>query len=764
MKSNAFSLFYVLSRCSFFIGAMLVTALMMPAVAFSQVPGVPVLSSPSNVASNVSTTPTMSWGAVSGSDTYRLQIATASDLTTGMVYDDATLTGHTNIITGLVKFTQYYWRVSATKTGGGGGTSPYSTIWSFTTQNSVPTTYPLPIALGATARFAVLSTTGVTNTGATSITGDVGASPIGGAAITGFGTVALTGTIYTTDATGPTDHAYTVSASLLSQAIGDLTTAYGDAEGRSLNAIGVTGNIGGRTLYPGLYKSTGALEITSGDLTLDAQGDANAVWIFQIASGFNMTDSRHVILANNASESNIFWQVGSLASFGSACIMKGTILAGTSCTWVTGSTLDGRALAKNGNVTLQANTIVRPTIPTVFTNPTTVDLGTAATFRVLSATTVTIASGCTVTGNVGGPSVTNTGIVNGDIWVHTWAGTEPNGTRNDVGTTVSTALSDLGTAITTASGITPNTPTLNPQLGNLTLGRGVYISTNGTFDITGSLTLTGTATDIFIFQMKTTLTTAVSSAVILTGGAVWSNVFWQVGSSATLGASSVLKGTILAGTYITQGASASLDGRALAHVGYVTLNGATALPVELTSFTGALNNSAVELNWNTATEINNYGYEVQKSRVQNSGWIKIGFVNGSGNSSKSKDYSFTERNLQPGKYYYRLKQIDKDGGFAYSNTIEVDVTSEITEFALQQNYPNPWNPTTTINYSIAKEGNVKLTVYNAIGSKLATIVNEYKLAGNYSVQFNGSNLASGIYLYRLESGNYSAAKKFTLLK
>jgi hypothetical protein len=165
-----------------------------------------------------------------------------------------------------------------------------------------------------------------------------------------------------------------------------------------------------------------------------------------------------------------------------------------------------------------------------------------------------------------------------------------------------------------------------------------------------------------------------------------------------------------------------------------------------------------------ATEINNYGYEVQKSRVQNSGWIKIGFVNGSGNSSKSKDYSFTESNLQPGKYYYRLKQIDNDGRFAYSNTIEVDVTSEITEFALQQNYPNPFNPSTIINYSLSKEGNIKLTIYNSIGSKVTTIVNEYKPAGNYSVQFNGGNLASGIYLYRLESGNYSATKKFIMLK
>jgi hypothetical protein len=105
--------------------------------------------------------------------------------------------------------------------------------------------------------------------------------------------------------------------------------------------------------------------------------------------------------------------------------------------------------------------------------------------------------------------------------------------------------------------------------------------------------------------------------------------------------------------------------------------------------------------------------------------------------------------------------------FLYRGQIIVDVKNEtvkLNDYTLFQNYPNPWNPTTTINYSIAKEGNVKLTVYNALGSKVATIVNEYKPAGNYSVQFNGSNRASGIYLYRLESGNYSAAKKFVLMK
>jgi hypothetical protein len=357
--------------------------------------------------------------------------------------------------------------------------------------------------------------------------------------------------------------------------------------------------------------------------------------------------------------------------------------------------------------------------------------------------------------------------VNGDIWVDTWAGTEPSGGghRYTAGTTVSTALSDLGTAITAAKGKTPNTPTLNPELGNLTLGRGVYKSTTGAFDITGPLTLTGTADDIFIFQMTTAFTTAASSAVTLTGGAVWSNVFWQVGTTASLGASSVLEGTILAGTYITQGATASLDGRALAYTDYVTLNGATALPVELTSFTAVSKNGSVELNWNTATEVNNYGFEVQRSQTQNFTWSKIGFVNGSGTSNSPKNYSFVDKTISYSSYAYRLKQIDNDNKYIYSNIIEVNAAGQIVNgFLLNQNYPNPFNPSSTIKYSIANAGNVKLTVYNSIGSKVATIVNEYRPAGNYSVKFNGSNIASGIYLYRLESGNYSATKKFILMK
>ena len=215
-----------------------------------------------------------------------------------------------------------------------------------------------PVNLGLTDGFAILSYAGITNTGPTSITGDVGASPITGASMTGFETVALAGTIYTVDAAGP--NGYVTDATMLTQAMVDLTTAFNDAAGRTANPIGIAGNLGGQTLPPGLYKSTSSLEISSGDLTLDAQGDANAVWIFQIASSFNMTSGRQVVLIGGAKASNIFWQVGSSATFGTTAEMKGTIMAYATITFATGASLEGRALARTASVTLQSNTITAP--------------------------------------------------------------------------------------------------------------------------------------------------------------------------------------------------------------------------------------------------------------------------------------------------------------------------------------------------------------------------------------------------------------------
>src|SRR5207302_3835585 len=179
------------------------------------------------------------------------------------------------------------------------------------------TTGQAAVALGASGSFAVLAGSTVTSSGATTVNGDLGVSP--GTAVTGFPPGLINGTIHAAD---------TAAA----QAELDLTTAFNDAAGRSVGAVTVAGNLGGLTLTPGLYKSTSSLEISSGDLTLDAQGDATAIFIFQIASTLTTTVGRQVVLSGGAKAANIYWQVGSSATLGTISVVKGNILALASIT------------------------------------------------------------------------------------------------------------------------------------------------------------------------------------------------------------------------------------------------------------------------------------------------------------------------------------------------------------------------------------------------------------------------------------------------
>ncbi len=197
------------------------------------------------------------------------------------------------------------------------------------------------------------------------------------------------------------------------------------------------------------------------------------------------------------------------------------------------------------------------------------------------------------------------------------------------------------------------------------------------------------------------------------------------------------------------------------------LFGDQVVPVEFIGFSANVNYRNVVLNWQTATEINNKGFEVQRLFVNhkfsiNNLWERIGFVNGSGTTTETQSYSFKDINLQPGKYSYRLKQVDFDGTYKYSDVVDVEV--EPAAFSLSQNYPNPFNPTTNIQYQIPNRELVTLKVYDVLGNEVATLVNEEKQAGNYSVKFNGSNLASGIYFYKLSSGNFVQTRKMILLK
>ncbi len=186
------------------------------------------------------------------------------------------------------------------------------------------------------------------------------------------------------------------------------------------------------------------------------------------------------------------------------------------------------------------------------------------------------------------------------------------------------------------------------------------------------------------------------------------------------------------------------------------------IPVEFISFTAVSNDGEVRLNWSTATETNNKEFQVERKDNFTGKWNQFGVMKGSGTSTERSDYAFTDQNPSSGMNYYRLKQIDLNGSFSYSDILEVSVTP--MNFVLKQNYPNPFNPVTTIDYHIPVQGNVSLKVYDITGKEAATLIKENQKAGQHSVRFDASGLASGVYIYKLVTDNYSASKKLLLLK
>jgi hypothetical protein len=204
-----------------------------------------------------------------------------------------------------------------------------------------------------------------------------------------------------------------------------------------------------------------------------------------------------------------------------------------------------------------------------------------------------------------------------------------------------------------------------------------------------------------------------------------------------------------------------------------------ALPVELISFSALVGGNSVELNWQTATELNNYGFEIERTPLsppftnnigtgdkggKQEGWQNTGFVSGNGTSNSPKNYSFTDNSVENScKYRYRLKQIDNNGNYNYSKEIEVSIDLP-KSWSLSQNFPNPFNPSTVISYQVAVGSKVTLKIYDVIGNEITTLVNEYKNAGRYEAVFTGESLTSGIYIYKLITDNYISVKKMILVK
>ncbi|MCB9210066.1 MAG: T9SS type A sorting domain-containing protein [Ignavibacteriales bacterium] len=187
------------------------------------------------------------------------------------------------------------------------------------------------------------------------------------------------------------------------------------------------------------------------------------------------------------------------------------------------------------------------------------------------------------------------------------------------------------------------------------------------------------------------------------------------------------------------------------------------LPVELVLLTTEINENNIDIIWQTETEVNNYGFEIErKSETKN--WNQIGFVEGHGNSNSPKYYTYSDNSVNAsGKYSYRLKQIDINGTFEYSKIVEVIFTAP-KDFELTQNYPNPFNPETSIQFNLPIDANVKLSVFNVLGEEVVQLINGFKSAGIHNVTFDGGSINSGIYFYKIEANNFMQIRKMILQK
>jgi hypothetical protein len=193
------------------------------------------------------------------------------------------------------------------------------------------------------------------------------------------------------------------------------------------------------------------------------------------------------------------------------------------------------------------------------------------------------------------------------------------------------------------------------------------------------------------------------------------------------------------------------------------------VPVELTTFSVELNNKSVQLKWTTGSELNNRGFEIERKIINHQSsvisiWEKIGFVDGKGTTSETNQYTFTDKNITNGRSLYRLKQIDFDGKFQYSDVVELNAEGLLFGFALSQNYPNPFNPVTVISFQLAVSNHITLKVFDIVGSEVATLVNDKLEAGNHEITFNAEGLPSGVYLCSLETKDQKLVRKMLLLK
>lgn len=396
------------------------------------------------------------------------------------------------------------------------------------------------VDLKTAGSYSALASTAIASTGNTALSGNAGTSP--GTAVTGFPPGILTGSIHAGDS-----HAMTAQA--------DVVAAYSDAAGRVPTAL-LAGDLAGRTLTAGVYKSAAALAVST-TLTLDAQNDPTAVFIIQIDAAFNTAAASSIVLANGAQASNVFWQVAGAVSLGAASKFTGNILGLAAIDVGAGTSVIGRALTSNGAIALSSN---------IFMTEPPVALKTAGRYSVLAGTSVVNSGGTTLSGSLGvSPGTSLTGFPPGLVTGSTHLGTAES----------AQAQLDLEDARIEAAARTPTT-TLSGNLGGQTYNAGVYAAP-GALTVGSSVTLDGQGNPnaVFIFQLDGALTTSAGTSVRLVNGAQPSRVFWLVDGVVQLGAATSFSGIILGQASITVGTNSSFTGRALTRSDTVTLGSST---------------------------------------------------------------------------------------------------------------------------------------------------------------------------------------------
>ncbi|MFT5858411.1 MAG: hypothetical protein ACI865_000498 [Flavobacteriaceae bacterium] len=598
------------------------------------------------------------------------------------------------------------------------------------------------LQLGVLSSFEAYTGSGaITNSG--TFTGDVGTD---NGIISGFGGAAFTGTVYNSDV-------------VTAQAKIDILRVY-----IHLNDIFVThanthaASFGGETLPPGIYSIPGAGSI-GGALTLDGGGNTDAVFIVKFLGALTVGAASTITLTGGAQASNVYWIAEGAISVAAGSVLKGTLFShagavslGVNCD------IEGRLLTTQGAITVGAGCVaIQPQTPSTVQisclsecnpAPEVNILGTVEIFSLFSsAGAVTNTGSSGVIGSIG----TNGGSISG------FGSSTVVGSVHTPDATTAQAAIDLDNAYTQLM-LLPNTITGHAAAFGIgeTITAGVYyIGAAGS--LSGTITLDGQSNPdaVFVFKFAGAFSVAAQSKVILTNGTRRCNVFWLSGAGVSTGATSMgafsfIKGTVIAHNgACNMGVGGFIEGRMLSTAGAVGFSTGViyndplcfsdpALPIELFTLTASVKETHIELNWITASELNNDYFTVERSRDAVN-FTSLSKIEGAGNSTETLSYSTIDTDPLPSVSYYRLKQTDYDGKTSYSNIEAVAFNENNLKI-----YPNPFSVATTfrLNENIK---DARLIVYNSYGR----VVKQLENISGLTFTFAREDLLSGMYIVRV---------------